>query len=181
MRNPARLSSSVLALSALLLGACATQPVPPPAAGPAKPQSPSVAATPAPPVVIEGKNFRYIERAINTIDSDKEAPYWLTGFNNSGRQRVLPTDNQGIALVLQAPVGVPKLVVEDLGERSDRIHLRIVNRGDFGFGIEVACVTRIPPYRRHAGVEMRIGANSIIDLALDTPSAERPNLLVRIR
>jgi len=168
-----------VSLGALLLGACATPPrsVAPVVTRPLPPPPPVVLA----PVIHEGPNYRYVERAIVNTASEQQAPYWLTGFDNSGRERVLPADNQGVALVLQAPVGVPKLLVEDLGHDSDRIHVRIVNRGDTPLNLDVACVNRTPPVRRHASVEFPIGARSMIDLALDTPSHDRSNLLLRVR
>ncbi len=168
-----------LSLGALFLGACSTPPKPAPVAivrpAPTPPPAPIV------PVVHEGPNYRYVERAIVNAESEQQAPYWLTGFDNSGRERVLPADNQGVALVLQAPVGVPKLLIEDLGHNSDRIHVRIVNRGDAPLTLDVACLNRTPPIKRHANVGFPIGARSMIDLALDTPSRERSNLILRVR
>ncbi|MBC8009017.1 MAG: hypothetical protein H7067_02845 [Burkholderiales bacterium] len=168
-------------LGSLLLGACATAPKPAPA--PVTPVSvaPAPAAAPLQPVVHEGPNYRYVERVITTVEAMEAPPYWLTGFDNSGRERVLPTDNQGVALVLQAPVGVPKLLVEEKNADDDRIHLRIVNRGPAALELDVACLTRTPPIRRHAVVIFKIGARSMIDLALDTPAKDRGNLIVRVR
>ena len=168
-----------LSLGALLFGACATAPRPaPPVAKPPPPPPPPVVLV---PVIHEGPHYRYVERALVNAESEQQTPYWLTGFDNSGRERVLPADNQGVALVLQAPVGVPKLLIEDLGHDSDRIHVRIVNRGDAPLNLDVACLNRTPPIRRHANVEFPIGARSMIDLALDTPSRDRSNLILRVR
>ena len=169
----------LLSLGALLLGACATPPRPVTVV--VKPVPPSPPPVTPEPVIHEGPNYRYVERAIVNAESEQQTPYWLTGFDNSGRERVLPADNQGVALVLQAPVGVPKLLVEDLGHDSDRIHVRIVNRGDAPLNLDVAYLNRTPPIRRHANVDFPIGARSMIDLALDTPSRDRANLLLRVR
>ena len=177
--STAKLAAPLL-LGALFLGACATAPKPAPVA----PQQPAPAPAPVvarEPVIHEGPNYRYVERAIATVDPEQAPPYWLTGFDNSGRERVLPIDNQGVALVLQAPVGVPKLLVEEKNSHDDRIHLRIVNRGPVPLALDVTCLSRTPPVHRHAVVVFDIGARSMIDLALDTPATDRGNLLVRVR
>ncbi len=167
-------------LSALLLGACASAPRPAPPAPPA----PVVAPTPAPRpaiVVHEGTNYRYVERPVATVEAEQAPPFWLTSFDNVGRIPVLPLNNQGVALVLQAPVGVPKLLVEEASSSADRVHVRIVNRGENGLGLEITCLNRNPPNRNHANVILRIGPLSMIDLVLDTPSKERNNLMLRVR
>lgn len=170
----------LLPAAALLVSACTT-----PRSPSASPVAP-VAAVPTAtavgqPVVIEGPNYRYVERPIAGAASETEAPYWLTGFDNSGRERVLPSDNQGVALVLQAPVGVPKLMVEAQNRNNDRIHIRILNRGAYPLDLEIACLTRTPPIRRHAVVEVPIKAVSMLDLAFDTPASDRANLVIRVR
>lgn len=180
MRPPTHLPAIAISLGALLLGACTTPPKPAPVATTPAKTAPTVAA-PAAPVVHEGPNYRYVERAVIGNAAEQQAPYWLTGFNNTGRERVLPADNQGVALVLQAPVGVPKLLVEDKGQNADRIHVRIVNRGDFPLDLAVTCFTRTIPVNYYADVPITVGAHRMIDLALDTPSRERANLLLRVR
>lgn len=169
-----------LLLGSLFLGACSTPRKTAPAPATPAPKSVSpIAATE--PVIHEGPNYRYVERVITTVEAEQAPPYWLTSFDNNGRERVLPTDNQGVALVLQAPVGVPKLLVEEKNADDDRIHLRIVNRGPAPLELDVTCLNRNPPMRRHAVVIFDIGARSMIDLALDTPAKDRGNLLVRVR
>lgn len=174
----------LVTLASLLLGACAT----PPRGDTALPGATN--STPAPvvsgpaapaPVVHEGQNYRYVQRRLADVATENDAPYWLTSFDNAGRERVLPANNQGVALVLQAPVGVPKLVIEETAPGADRIHLRIINRGDLGIDLEIACLTRTTPVRRYARVDLPIGALSMIDLALDTPASDRSNLLIRVR
>ena len=140
-----------LLLGSLLLGACATAPKPAPVAAPPPAPAP-LPVVAREPVIHEGPNYRYVERAITAVDAEKAPPYWLTGFDNSGRERVLPIDNQGVALVLQAPVGVPKLLVEEKNAHDDRIHLRIVNRGPVPLELDVTCLSRTPPIHRHAVV-----------------------------
>lgn len=175
----------LLALSSLLLGACATPPRRDTALVGAANTATPTAATSAPsapaPVVHEGQNYRYVQRRLADVAAENEAPYWLTSFDNAGRERVLPANNQGVALVLQAPVGVPKLVLEEKAPGADRIHLRIINRGDIGMDLEIACLTRTTPVRRYARVDVPIGGLSMIDLALDTPASDRSNLLIRVR
>ncbi|TAG27749.1 MAG: hypothetical protein EAZ36_06535 [Verrucomicrobia bacterium] len=170
--------AALLPLVTLFLSACSSPRMTFPSA-PTASASRGAAAEQA--VVIEGENFRYVERAIAGVASENERPYWLTGFDNSGRERVLPANNQGVALVLQAPVGVPKLVVESQKASRDRIHLRITNRGAYPLELEIACLTRTPPIRRHAVVEVPIKAMSMLDLAIDTPAADRDNLVILVR
>ncbi|TAG27748.1 MAG: hypothetical protein EAZ36_06530 [Verrucomicrobia bacterium] len=183
MHRSARLFFSLLPLAALFFTACSSSRVPS-ASAPA-PSLGTVSSSPGSPsnvqpVVVEGANFRYVERAITSATAEA-APYWLTGFDNSGRARVLPTDNQGVALVLQAPVAVPKLVIESQKDSQDRIHIRILNRGARALKLEISCSTRSVPIRRHATIDVPIKAVSMLDLAIDAPSADREKLVILVR
>jgi hypothetical protein len=137
------------------------------------------------PIIVEGVNYRYVKRQLGLVDtSETQAPYWLTDLDNTERERVrvLPDNNYGVALVLQAAVAVPKLLIQSVTAKEDLVHVRIVNRSEQETRIQVSCTTRDEPSEQRALIpNLDMGPRSMIDLALNTHSRDRGNLLLRVR
>jgi len=138
-------------------------------------------AAPVADIIVKKDNFRYVHRRLDGKDTEQAPPYWLTHYKDTGRIHVLPPNNQGVALMLHAKVAIPKIIMEEGDNGIDHLHLRIVNRKEEDFEIQVVCMSRNPPLRQYVAAPIHISASSMVDLSIDTPSDQRNSLMVRVR